>query len=45
MKAMEQLPDYMKPFFKIIMDEYALLEEQLAKEGRAHLVHASKQGV
>ncbi|KAI3729540.1 hypothetical protein L6452_18201 [Arctium lappa] len=42
--AMEQLPEYMKPFYKIILDEYALLEEQLAKEGRANLVYASKQG-
>ncbi|KAI3668964.1 hypothetical protein L6452_40181 [Arctium lappa] len=41
--AVEQLPEYIRPFFKILLDEYAELEKQLAKEGRANTVIASKQ--
>ncbi|KAI3500893.1 hypothetical protein L1887_36721 [Cichorium endivia] len=41
--AMEQLPEYIKPLYKIILKEYDGLEKQLAKEGRAYLVEASKQ--
>ncbi|KAJ9567254.1 hypothetical protein OSB04_003220 [Centaurea solstitialis] len=41
--AMEQLPEYMKPLYKIILEEYARLEEQLAKEGREDVVYTSKQ--
>lgn len=43
--AMEELPEYMKPFYKIILDEYAGFEEQLAKEGRENVVYTSKQAV
>ncbi|XP_024977692.1 germacrene A synthase short form [Cynara cardunculus var. scolymus] len=41
--ASEQLPEYIRPFFKILLEEYAELEKQLAKEGRANTVIASKQ--
>ncbi|KAJ9557892.1 hypothetical protein OSB04_012506 [Centaurea solstitialis] len=41
--AMEELPEYMKPFYKIILDEYAGFEEQLAKEGRENVIDSSKQ--
>nr|ALY05868.1 germacrene A synthase [Taraxacum officinale] len=41
--AMEQLPEYIRPFFKILLDEYAELEKQLAKEGREKSVFASKE--
>ena len=43
--AMEQLPEYIRPFFKILLDEYAELEKQLAKEGREKSVFASKEAV
>ncbi|KAJ9560413.1 hypothetical protein OSB04_005573 [Centaurea solstitialis] len=41
--AVEQLPEYIQPFFKILLDEYADLEKQLAKEGKENFVIASKQ--
>ncbi|XP_071715372.1 germacrene A synthase 1-like [Rutidosis leptorrhynchoides] len=41
--AKEQLPEYVKPFYEIILNEYTELETQFAKEERAHLVNASKK--
>lgn len=41
--AVEQIPEYIKPFYKILLNEYAELEKQLAKEGRANSVIASKE--
>nr|ABB00361.1 germacrene A synthase [Crepidiastrum sonchifolium] len=41
--AMEQIPEYIRPFYKILLEEYAELEKQLAKEGREKSVIASKQ--
>ncbi|CAI9299079.1 unnamed protein product [Lactuca saligna] len=41
--AIEQIPEYIRPFYKILLDEYAELEKQLAKEGRAKSVIASKE--
>ncbi|KAD5317713.1 hypothetical protein E3N88_17659 [Mikania micrantha] len=42
--AMSQIPEYIRPFYKIILDEYAELEKHLAKEGRANsTLIASKQ--
>ncbi|KAI3515130.1 hypothetical protein L1887_13881 [Cichorium endivia] len=43
--AMEQIPEYIRPFYKILLDEYAELEKQLAKEGRAKSVIASKEAI
>ncbi|XP_023734566.1 germacrene A synthase short form [Lactuca sativa] len=43
MSAMEQIPEYIRPFYKILLDEYAELEKQLAIEGRAKSVIASKE--
>ena len=43
--ALEILPEYIKPFYKIILNEYAELEKQAVKEGRANVVNASKQAV
>ncbi|KAI3499109.1 hypothetical protein L1887_34902 [Cichorium endivia] len=43
MSAMEQIPEYIRPFYKILLDEYAELEKQLAIEGRANIVIASKE--
>lgn len=40
---MSQIPEYIRPFYKILLDEYAELEKQLAKEGHANRVIASKQ--
>lgn len=45
MSAMEQIPEYIRPFYKILLDEYAELEKQLAIEGRAKSVIASKEAV
>ncbi|KAI3787134.1 hypothetical protein L1987_41369 [Smallanthus sonchifolius] len=41
--AMSQIPEYIRPFYKILLNEYADLEKQLAKEGRANSVIASKE--
>ncbi|KAI3694376.1 hypothetical protein L1987_77341 [Smallanthus sonchifolius] len=41
--AMSQIPEYIRPFYKILLNEYAELEKQLAKEGRANSVIASKE--
>nr|XP_043636532.1 germacrene A synthase short form-like [Erigeron canadensis] len=41
--SMEQLPEYIKPFYQILLNEYAEWEKQLAKEGRENVVHASKK--
>ncbi|KAI3499105.1 hypothetical protein L1887_34898 [Cichorium endivia] len=43
MSAMEQIPEYIRPFYKILLNEYAELEKQLAIEGRANIVIASKE--
>ena len=43
--ALEILPEYIKPFYKIILNEYAELEKQAVKEGRANVVNATKQAV
>ena len=42
---MEQIPEYIRPFYKTLLDTYSELEEQLAKEGRANTVIASKEAV
>lgn len=31
--ALDQLPDYMKYFYQIVLDFYAEIEEDLSKEG------------
>ncbi|PWA48097.1 germacrene A synthase [Artemisia annua] len=41
--AMEQIPEYIRPFYKILLDEYAEIEKKMAKEGRANTVIASKE--
>ncbi|KAK9079252.1 hypothetical protein SSX86_000922 [Deinandra increscens subsp. villosa] len=41
--AMSQIPEYIRPFYKILLNEYAELEEQQAKEGRVNSVIASKE--
>nr|AIX97168.1 germacrene A synthase 2 [Barnadesia spinosa] len=41
--AVEQLPEYIKPFYGILLNEYDELEKTFAKEGRAYSVNASKQ--
>nr|XP_043639310.1 germacrene A synthase short form-like [Erigeron canadensis] len=43
MSAMEQVPEYIKPFYQILLNEYAEFEKQLKKEGRANVVNASKR--
>nr|A0A0D4D912.1 RecName: Full=Sesquiterpene synthase TPS3; AltName: Full=Germacrene A synthase; AltName: Full=Terpene synthase 3; Short=XsTPS3 [Xanthium strumarium]AJT60315.1 germacrene A synthase [Xanthium strumarium] len=43
MRAMSDIPEYIRPFYKILLDEYAELEKQLAKEGRLKSVIASKE--
>ncbi|GJX86920.1 translation initiation factor 3 [Tanacetum coccineum] len=43
--AMEQLPEYLKPLYKIILNEHTELEKQLSKNGRGNSVTASKQAV
>ncbi|KAK9079256.1 hypothetical protein SSX86_000926 [Deinandra increscens subsp. villosa] len=40
--AMSQIPEYIRPFYKILLNEYAELEEQQAK-GRVKSVIASKE--
>ncbi|XP_024983147.1 germacrene A synthase short form-like [Cynara cardunculus var. scolymus] len=38
--ALEQLPEYIKPFYKILLNVYAELEMQ---DGRSHFINAAKQ--
>ncbi|KAI3746419.1 hypothetical protein L6452_08852 [Arctium lappa] len=41
--AVDQLPEYIKPFYIILLNEYDELEKECTNEGRAYNVHASKQ--
>ncbi|KAL7615072.1 hypothetical protein Lser_V15G05653 [Lactuca serriola] len=41
--AIDQLPEYIKPFYRILLNEYDDLEKEYSKDGRAFSVHASKQ--
>ncbi|GKB67386.1 germacrene A synthase [Tanacetum coccineum] len=41
--AMEQIPEYIRPFYKVLLDEYAEIKKKMAKEGRANTVIASKE--
>nr|GEW39119.1 germacrene A synthase [Tanacetum cinerariifolium] len=43
--AMEQIPKYIRTFYKVLLDEYAEIEKKMAKEGRANIVIASKEAV
>lgn len=43
--AMEQLPEYIKPLYKIILNALTEVQKQLPKEGRENRVKASKQAV
>ena len=42
---MEQLPEYLKPLYEILLNEHTELEKQLSKNGRGNSVTASKQAV
>lgn len=42
---MEKLPEYIKPFYEILLNEFAELNQQQAKEGREYLVNATKEAV
>ncbi|KAD5317711.1 hypothetical protein E3N88_17657 [Mikania micrantha] len=42
--AMSQIPEYVRPYYKIVLDEYAEFEKQLAEEGRSNsTLMASKE--
>ncbi|CAH1440144.1 unnamed protein product [Lactuca virosa] len=41
--VMEQLPEYIKPLYNILLSELTEVEKQLSREGRADRVYASKQ--
>ncbi|CAI9264587.1 unnamed protein product [Lactuca saligna] len=41
--AIDQLPGYIQPFYKILLNEYDDLEKEYSKEERVFSVHASKQ--
>nr|XP_043632392.1 germacrene A synthase short form-like [Erigeron canadensis] len=41
--SVEQLPEFIKPFYQILLNEYAEWEKELAKEGRENVVYASKK--
>lgn len=42
---MEQLPEYIKPLYNILLNELTEVEKQLSREGRANRVYATKQAV
>ena len=42
---MERLPEYIKPFYEILLNEYVGFNKQVSQEGKALLVDASKQAV
>nr|BAW34956.1 koidzumiol synthase [Artemisia absinthium]BAW34957.1 koidzumiol synthase [Artemisia absinthium] len=41
--CLDTLPEYMKPIFKLFMDTYTEMEENLAKEGRTDLFNCGKE--
>ncbi|KAI3777091.1 hypothetical protein L1987_46885 [Smallanthus sonchifolius] len=41
--AMSQLPEYVKPFYEFILNEYAELNKQLSEQGTKYLIEASKK--
>ncbi|MFS8022144.1 putative lyase [Helianthus anomalus] len=43
--AMSQLPEYIKPFYKFILDEYAEWNKQVPQQGTTNLIEASKKVV
>ncbi|KAM0017086.1 putative lyase [Helianthus debilis subsp. tardiflorus] len=40
---MSQLPEYIKPFYKFILDEYAEWNKQVPQQGTTNLIEASKK--
>lgn len=42
---METLPDYVKPFYKALLELYDQFEEELAKEGRSYAAQYAIESV
>nr|A0A1L2D3T3.1 RecName: Full=10-epi-juneol synthase; AltName: Full=Tau-cadinol synthase; AltName: Full=Terpene synthase 1; Short=IhsTPS1 [Inula hupehensis]AMQ26035.1 10-epi-junenol synthase [Inula hupehensis] len=43
LSATEQLPEYMKPLYKVLLNEHVELEKQLSSKGKSNFVNASKK--
>ncbi|KAL9248858.1 (-)-germacrene D synthase-like protein [Drosera capensis] len=43
--AIDMLPEYMRPFYKVLLNEYSEMEEQLSKEGNAYRIDYAKEAV
>ncbi|XP_059668963.1 valerianol synthase TPS8-like [Cornus florida] len=41
--AIDQLPDYMKIFYRMLLDFYEEIEKEMIKQGRSYSVHHSKE--
>lgn len=39
---MDQLPDYMQPFYITLLDVIDEVEEELTKQGRSYRIHYAK---
>ena len=42
---MDKLPEYVKPFYKALLELYEQFEEELAKEGRSYAAHYAIESV
>ncbi|CAK9136861.1 unnamed protein product [Ilex paraguariensis] len=43
--ALEQLPEYMRPFYRALLDVYNEMEEEMAREGRSYCIHYAKEAM
>ncbi|XP_071689626.1 10-epi-juneol synthase-like isoform X2 [Rutidosis leptorrhynchoides] len=43
LSAMKELPEYIKPFYKVILNVHTELEIQLSKTGKAYIVSSAKR--
>lgn len=44
-KEMDRLPEYVKPFYKALLELYEQFEQELSKEGRSYAAHYAIESV
>ncbi|KAH7859662.1 hypothetical protein Vadar_003925 [Vaccinium darrowii] len=44
-RALDQLPDYMKLFYQALLDVYNMIDDEMAKEGKAYAVDYAKSAM
>ena len=42
---MDQLPEYMKVFYKALLDVFTEMEDKLAHEGNMYAIHYARESV